>query len=317
MSWTNFTNRINLANAAAYDPTNRGGGRQFASSVKPVLPSTRTHGSALDALLNNSVKYKDEDGTIRYIKVVEDIAPQNGGQGTYRLALDGSAEGKGKPKLAVSSSNPRRKAGAIASTASNANLTQSAIKYQNINDKNKQSHHVMEVVEHSGAFIGRSPESKAYILGKLSDKGFFPGDDRRNYTALTGNKMFASDGSMFKTGALDQHQGYVHSNQSVASEVQKMLPSAEEFSRMTDDEVVVALLPSALAGRYDVQSATGVSTKALDKTSSQLARATAKAIAQSYRSRASRGEAMDSAARSYRQSARANPPTKLQRMGDF
>ena len=288
MSWTNLTNRIVLAEAASYDPTNKGGGRQFASSVQPVLTSRRTFNSPTEAITNNSAKYRDKDGTIKYLKVVEVIPPRNGQQGTYRLGLDGTAESKGTPKLAVNSTKPNRKQAALASTSPDVDLSRSAVKYQSINDKNKQAHHVMEVVEHSGAFEGRSVESRLYIMEKLGRMGFFSGDDRRNYTALTGNKMIAADGSMYKTGHLDQHQGYVHSNQSVASEVQKTLPSKNEFLNMTDDEVITAIVPSCLAGRLDVQMATGVSQKAIDKTANQLQRASAKAIAQSYRRNANR-----------------------------
>ena len=49
---------------------------------------------------------------------------------------------------------------------------------------------------------------------------------------------------------------------------------------MTDDQVVNALLPSALAGRLDVQNAAGVSPKAIQRTEAQLKRAMAVSLAQ-------------------------------------
>jgi Leucine-rich repeat (LRR) protein len=199
---------------------------------------------------------------------------------TYQVRQDGNRTGKGMPKLAVSSTKNTRSSAGLASTSADTNLVMSANKYQDINDKNKQAHHLLEVVEHGGAFIGRSPESKAYIINKLNQKGFFPGDDRRNYAALTGNKMKMSDGSMVTTGHLDEHQGGVHSKDALSHEVQKHLPTAEQFSQMTDDQVITAILPSAYAGRIDVQTVKGVSNRAIAKQTAQFYRANARAVAE-------------------------------------
>lgn len=274
--YTNFTNRVNVDQVKYYDPARPGGGRYLNSTVPVVLPSTRTASSAQQALLGNSSRYRDpKSGQVRYLKV----APVEGMRDTYQVRPDGNRTGKGMPKLAVSSVKPSRSTAGQASTAVGTDLVMSANKYQDINDKNKQAHHLLEVVEHGGAFIGRSPESKAYIINELNKQGFFPGDDRRNYVALTGNKMKMSAGNMVTTGHLDEHQGGVHSKNSLSNEVQKSLPTAEEFSRMTDDQVVAAILPSAYAGRIDVQEIKGVSQRAIAKQRSLFYKATARAIA--------------------------------------
>ena len=103
---------------------------------------------------------------------------------------------------------------------------------------------------------------------------------RRNYTALTGNMIKQSDGSLVPSGHLDEHQGGVHSKESLSYEVQKRLPSPEQFAAMTDDQVVTALLPSAYAGRIDVQTVKGINPRAIAKQKSQFYQANARAIAE-------------------------------------
>ena len=279
MSFTNANKRFAGSRLAEYSPERKGGGRQFNSPVKPVLTSSRVYSSDVEALQNNGYKYRDEEGVVRRLKVEQ--VP--GVEGTYRIAKDGTQSAKGMPKLAVNSTVASRSQAARTSTADDVDLNMSAQKYQNINDMNKQAHHLKGIVENSEGIDTRTPTGKAAVIKRLNAEGFFTGDDRRQYIALTGNKMYNADGSAHKTEALDEHQGGVHRADTTAHAVHKeLMPTREQFEQMSDDEVAVNLLMSGYAERLDVQKIKGVSQDAIAKTERNLRIATAKAIAQRF-----------------------------------
>ena len=265
--YTNANSRIYLDQASAYNPsrTNAPGGRQFSSAVKPVLTNRRTASSFEEALHMNSSRFRDpKDGQVKYITIKEI------GGDTYEFGISNTRTSTGRGKLAINASaaeptSRKRRNSARASTADGTDLNMSANKYQDINDKQKQAHHIVEIAPHAPAFEGRSPESKAYIIGELNKHGFYPGDDRRNYSALRGNLIFSNTGERIYMMHLDEHQGGVHGANSLSTQVQKRLPTAEQFKTMTDDQVVTALLPSAYAGRIDVQRQKKVSKRAQAK----------------------------------------------------
>jgi len=276
VSFTNANKRFAADRLASFDPNRPGGSAQFSSSVKPVLTNASTYSSPTEALANNAYKYKDEEGVTRRLKVDS----VDGVRDTYRIAKDGTQASKGTPKLAVNSSNPNRKAAANASLGKDVNLDLAAQKYQTGNDRNFQVHHLLEVTPNGAGFTTRTPESQQSIILELNRRGVFPSDDRRNQVYLRGNRMYNADGSYHLTGALDEHQGQVHSADSVAHVVQQVLmPSKEEFETMTDKQVADNIHMSALVGRLDVQKVKNVSTTAISKTEEELRVATAKAIA--------------------------------------
>ena len=279
MSYTNANKRFAGKDIAVYSPERKHGGRYFNSTVSPVLTNSKVYQSVVEALRNNAYKYKDSEGVTRRLKV----EPVPGAKDTYRIAKDGTQSAKGTPKLAINAPSPTRSEGARISTAPDVDLELSAEKYQNINDKNKQAHHLKGVKENADAMASRTEDGKKRVMDRLNAEGFFTGDDRRQYVALTGNKMYAADGSAFLTGALDEHQGGVHKNDTVSNAVyRELMPSAEQFSTMSDDEVANNLLMAGYAERLDIQNIKGISPSAITKTEENLRIATAKAIAQRF-----------------------------------
>ena len=277
MNYTNANKRFAADRLAAFNPERKGGSAQFNSEVKPVLTNSKTYDGPEAALENNAYKYRNDDGVTRRLK----IDAVNGVKDTYRIAKDGTQASKGMPKLAINSSNPNRATAARSSLGRNVNLDLAAQKYQTGNDRNFQVHHLLEVTPNGAGFTTRSPESQQNIILELNRRGVFPSDDRRNQVYLRGNRMYNADGSYHLTGHLDEHQGQVHSAESVAHVVQEeLLPSANEFAQMSDKEVANNIHMSALAGRLDVQNVKKVAPSAIQKTEQQLRRAIAKSIAQ-------------------------------------
>ena len=264
MAYTNVNQRIDLNNLSAYNPAVRGQDkRQFNSDVRPVLTSGRTGTSFENALSINSKRFRDPaDGQVKYIKV----RPVEGVSNTYEFQIADNRTSVGVSKLGVRSTTPTRREAALVSTPAGTDISLSGKKYQDINDKNKQAHHLIELVENAPAFAGRSPQSVEYIHSQLNKHGFYPGDDRRNYAALRGNIIYGNElKEQITTGKYDEHQGGVHSKNSLASQAQKRMPTAQQFQQMTDDEVVTALLPVAFAARIDVQRQKNISKRAQAK----------------------------------------------------
>ena len=255
--------------------------RLFNSSLPPKLPNTQYEGKNFeDAIQNNSPKYRDESGVLRRVKVVK-VAGE-----TYKFAEDSTQASKGIPKLAVNSGTPSRQRAARDLTGEDVNLDISGQKYQNINDKRKQSHHIISVGLHGGALEGRSKESKAYILRELANDGFYTGDDRRNYVALYGNRVTDASGQSITVGkAIDEHQAGVHSRDTITNVVaNELLPSREQFHQMSDDDVIMALKLSGAAARADIQDVKGIRGKARERSERYLRQQLAKSIASNWAS---------------------------------
>ena len=49
---------------------------------------------------------------------------------------------------------------------------------------------MMDLDSYAPFFQGVSDENKAMMIGMLNQKGFYPGDDRRNYVGLGGNQWY-------------------------------------------------------------------------------------------------------------------------------
>jgi hypothetical protein len=265
-----------VGNLSRYNPNRKDDRGQFYAEAQPLLTNRTYQGSSFaDAASNSARVYRDEKGVLRRLQVVEEPGVAN----TYTFAKGPSQASKGKSKLAsFDKKKPQRAAAAQASTGSDVDLNQSGIKYQNINDKNKQSHHLLSVALHGGAFYTRGPDSREYILGELAKEGFFGGDDRRNLVAVQGNFSYNQAGERV-ANPFDEHQAGLHSKDSITSAFRQLMPSPEEFSQMSDDQVIETLKMSGLAARADIQEIKGVAQYAQASTHQKLQRQTAKAIA--------------------------------------
>ena len=265
-----------VGNLNRYNPNRKDDRGQFYSEAKPLLTNRTYQGTSFaDAASNSARVYRDEKGVLRRLRVVE----EPGVTDTYTFEKGPSQASKGKTKLARNDrQKPRRAEAAKASTSEGVDLDQSGIKYQNINDKNKQSHHLLSVALHGGAFHNREPASKEYILGALAKEGFFGGDDRRNLVAVHGNFSYNQAGERI-ANPFDEHQAGLHSKDSITSAFRELMPSPEQFAQMSDDQVIETLKMSGLAARADIQEIKGVAQYAQASTNQKLARQTAKALA--------------------------------------
>lgn len=279
MSGYTYAKRQLVGNPESYAPKGINT-RQFGSNVEPRLPNTKYVGNSFgDAITNDSPKYRGEDGVVRRVKVRQ-ITPQ----GTYQFADDSTQSAKGRPKLAVNAGKESRQRAARSLTQPGVDLDLSGHKYQDINDHNKQAHHLLSIGMHGGALEGRSQASQDYIVGELAKDGFFTGDDRRNYVALIGNRAVTEGGQRFSPGkvhpTLDEHQGGVHSKNTITQVIKQMLPTREQFHQMSDDQVIQALKLSGAAARADIQDVKGIEGAARAKSEKYLQRQMARSIAQ-------------------------------------
>ena len=264
-----------VGDPAAYKPK-KSGGRQFHSVLEPRLPNTKYVGTSFaDAINNNSPKYRNQQGELQRVTIRRQLPNVYAFGNTSQSAL-------GIGKTAVKdSSNPNRQAAAISLTAPDVDLKLSGHKYQDISDHRKQSHHLISISLHGGALEHRSPESKQYIVNELAKDGFFLGDDRRNYVGLYGNQIPTDSGEMVHIPVIDDHQGGVHSKNTITHKIAKeYLPTREQFHQLTDDEVIDVLKLSGAAARADLQDIKHIAKPARDKTEKLLQRQLAKVAAQ-------------------------------------
>lgn len=289
MEGISVNSRLDTKNIAAYNPRNKGGGRQFSSKGTPTLSNTAYLGTSFeDAIQHNSPKYRDESGTIRRIKVNK----VKGVDDTYQLG-DSTQAVSGQSLPAVNSSakdavGKTRKHAAQVSTNSNADIELSQIKYKNAKDQLKQIHHLVSLVDNSGGFEGRSEASKQYIFNELAKEGVFPGDDRRNYVAIYGNTVFnPATGEQIAVPWIDEHQAGMHGKDTIQKVISnEIMPSKEVMRQLSDDQVIEVTKLAAIASRADLQdikelaqqSNAGANARA--KTDKMLRRQTAKVIAQ-------------------------------------
>ena len=265
-----------VGNLNRYNPNRKDDRGQFYSEAEPLLTNRTYQGSDFaDAVRNSARTYIDEKGVLRRLRIVKDPEVKN----TYTFDKGPSQASKGKKKLARNDrEKPRRAEAAKASTSESTDLDMAGTKYQNINDKNKQAHHLLSVALHGGAFANRTIESKEYILGELAKEGFFGGDDRRNLIGVYGRYSYDQTGEKV-TNSFDEHQAGVHSKDSITAAFRQLMPNSQQFAMMSDDQVIATLKMSGLAARADIQEIKDVAQYAQASTQQQLRRRTAKAIA--------------------------------------
>ena len=85
---------------------------------------------------------------------------------------------------------------------------------------------------------------------------------------LTGNIMYGPGGEKWKTEQLDEHQARVHGKNSHAKQAPS--PTEDQFRRMTDDQVVDAILAHGYAARLDMQEVKNINPKSRARTEAQM-----------------------------------------------
>lgn len=219
-------------------------GRYFYSEKRPVSLTPGVADSFEEALANDQFRFW-EDGE-RYL-----ISPQATDlANTYRLKIQ-SELARGKDILNKSRQGARLKTSEL-STASDADLDLAARKIVAINSQQRQFHHMMDLDSYAPFFQGVSDEGKALMIGMLNQKGFYPGDDRRNYIGLGGNQWFKpGKGNGVRGISNNEHQGGIHV---LLSENRRNypLPGLDQISLMGPEQRVEVMLPHLIRDRQSL-----------------------------------------------------------------
>ena len=231
---------------SSYKPRSMGGpGRNFWSARRPVSLGSGVANSFEEALANDQFRFKEGGETYLISARPTDI------ENEYAIKVQSEAA-RGQQILNQSRSGNRAITSEV-STPADADLSLSAKKIGAINSGQKQFHHMMDLDSYAPFFQGRSDEEKAMMVGMLNQKGFYPGDDRRNYIGLGGN-VWAKPG---KGNFVDkikgsEHQGKMHPLLS-KNRREFPLPSSEEISQMSAVQAVETMLPSLVRDRAALQ----------------------------------------------------------------
>ena len=214
-----------------------GRGRNFYSTRRPVSLGSGVANSFEEALANDQFRFKQGGET--YLISARPTAIEN----EYALKVQSEAA-RGEQILKQSRSGNRALTSEV-STPADADLSLSAKKIGAINSGQKQFHHMMDLDSYAPFFQGRSDEDKAMMIGMLNKKGFYPGDDRRNYVGLGGNLWAKPGKGNFVSGIKgSEHQGKMHPLLS-KNRREYPLPSPEEISQMSAVEAVETMLFNA------------------------------------------------------------------------
>ena len=97
---------------------------------------------------------------------------------------------------------------------------------------------MMDLDSYAPFFQGVSDQSKAMMIGMLNQKGFYPGDDRRNYVGLGGNQWYKpGKGNGVKGISESEHQGRMHPLLS-QNRREFPMPNADQISVMSPEQRV-------------------------------------------------------------------------------
>ena len=204
------------------------------------ITGTKVYGSLQEAIENGSTRFKNSQGSfvITFPKV----------KGDLRKIQVTSAQSAGLKQIKGTNSRPtRRRASHLAGTKPKS---LEGKKVERIAAKGQQFHHMMDLDSYKDFFAGLQEGQKQTLIKALNSKGFFPGDDRRNYIGLGGNMLMIRGGKVTVTGS--EHQGDIHPRLS-RNRKENPLPNPQDLSRMTLTERYNAILPHLERDRASLQ----------------------------------------------------------------
>ena len=221
-----------------------GRGRHFYSQRRPVSLTPGAADSFEQALDNDQYRFREGGETYLISPEATEFAD------TYRLKVQ-SELARGQQILNQSRSGNRQLT-SEASTPADADLEKSARKIVAINNQQRQFHHMMDLDSYAPFFQGVSDESKALMIGMLNQKGFYPGDDRRNYVGLGGNQWYKpGKGNGVRGISGNEHQGGIHPLLS-QNRREFPLPNSDEISLMSPAQRVETMLPHLIRDRQSL-----------------------------------------------------------------
>lgn len=170
-------------------------GSQTNSDIK--LSASKVYSSFDEAVRNGSTRYK-EDGVIYVIskkKIKDGLWSLNSQTEAAhgRKIREGTNSGRRQRSSATYNQPPAGQRKPVVSSRADQKISR-------INHRSQQFHHIMDLDGYKHIYAGLDPKGIQELNRRLNAKGFFPGDDPRNYIGLVGSNH----------GSGSEHQGQVH-----------------------------------------------------------------------------------------------------------
>lgn len=218
-------------------------GREFRSTERPAQPSSLDSGwsnkpanSLQQAFENGSYRFRDKNGVMQVITIqpVRSRGPRN----TYRFKV---VPAENIPKsYGTQDANKNRAAASAVSTDPNVNVSLAKRTIEAQNSKTQQYHHMMDLQYYAPYFDGLDDLQAQRFRKFLQRRGFFPGDDGRNYVGLIGSNH----------GPNSEHQGGIHPATNNIRRRNAVDPA--DIAGMTLEQRMAHILPALYADRAEL-----------------------------------------------------------------
>lgn len=190
-----------------------------------------------DALELNRDRFYNEDGDVMIItpRKVKGVA------NTYQISLQ-SERSRGRGML----DSPTSKRGQYSDLVTDPETDQELadLKRGLINRKGQQFHHMTSLAWYAPYFKGLNEDQKAQLIFNLNRRGFYPGDDRRNYVGLIGGNVAIGS----------EHQGQLHPRIDQLRKQSGINPERDEVFGMTVEQRLNEMLPQLYSDRDVLRS---------------------------------------------------------------
>lgn len=211
-------------------------GSQVNSNLK--LTSSKPYKSFDEAVRNGSYVYKQNGQTyiIKKVKEGNVWSLRSQTEAAHGRAIRQNTNSGRRQRSSAAYNTPP--AGSIKPVV-NSTADQ---KISRINRRNQQFHHIMDLDGYKHIFAGLDPKGIQQLKKLLNAKGFFPGDDRRNYIGLVGSNV--------RKGS--EHQGQVHPL-TYRYRKDNPIPTVEQLRGLNPIQRLQTLLPQLQAERAILQ----------------------------------------------------------------
>lgn len=198
---------------------------------------TKPADSYEEAVELNRDRFYNEDGDVMIItpRKVKGVA------NTYQVSLQ-SERSRGRGLKDSPTSKRGEHSDIVTDPETNQELAD--LKRGLINRKGQQYHHMMSLAWYSPYFKGLNDDQKAELIFNLNRRGFYPGDDRRNYVGLIGGNVAIGS----------EHQGQLHPRIDQLREKGGIDPKRDEVFGMTVEQRLNEMLPQLYSDRDVLRS---------------------------------------------------------------
>ena len=248
MNWQSLGAQLLADEGGSYDSYRPRGKntRQFYSGKRPVSLKSHIADNFSQALAEDTYRYRE--GAEVYLISPEKVKDVDN---TYQLKTQSELK-RGHTILKGSRSGDRLETSEVA-TSPEVNLDLSAKKIARINSQSRQFHHMMDLDSYAPFFRGLDENGVLEMTGQLNQRGFYPGDDRRNYVGLSGN-VWAKPGrgNVVKKIKNSEHQGKMHP-MLIENRKAYPMPTADEIAVLSPAQRVEVMLPHLVRDRATLQ----------------------------------------------------------------